>query len=393
MRNPLEVVKHTIAPCPETLWERGGATSRMVEIEEGRHEEVPFFTLEIAERGPITQQPVHDELARQIGTTFTQDIITSDGIDRQTRLHLPTDEYRNPDFAFMLQMDTAWLTSIDGHNDNTAATLAKQLGVPILEIGAEHSTRRLAFPLEGLRLAKTAKQSYGISQAKTAQSSQLITADFIERYTLPNTIVKIGESRGAMVTPAQYPYAKYYGNQIVYSDITAPCVPDQLFTHSSDLLRLGQFPGSEVAGFAIVALEAAKKRASREVAGTITANPNFWVSSIGGIGPALMSGEAGRFTKWVPHNQHEGNMHIVTFRNDAVSRPNTWKSLYAPHQGVAIITLRGSHVTLAHAETLRHIVDRLQNFGYELSVASGDLTRVNWKNVHLKDDDAVHRVE
>ncbi len=52
-----------------------------------------------------------------------------------------------------------------------------------------------------------------------------------------------------MIAPAEHPYANKYGNEIVYMDTTASCIPDQLFAHSSNLLRLSQWPGSEVAGF------------------------------------------------------------------------------------------------------------------------------------------------
>ncbi len=80
-------------------------------------------------------------------------------------------------------------------------------------------------------------------------------------------------------------------------------------------------------------------------------------------------------------------MHIVTFQNNAVSRPNTWKRLYQNHPGVAIITLDGTHVTLAHTETLRHIIDRVHMFGEEHYDSDDNLEYVNWYNVHLKDDD------
>lgn len=392
MLKQIEGMQRLIAPDPETLWERGGAEIRSIEIDSERYEDVPFFDLEVLKAGSVHKKSIEDELGRHVADAFTQTLITPDGIDRATRLFLPTDEFRNPDYQFVVQLNTAWLTSIDGHNNASAELLSKVLGVPVIEIGAEHSSRKLPFPLDGLRLATTFNQAKTISQAKTAQSAQRLTQYLCTQYDLPMDQVKIGESRGAMEAPAEFVYAPYYGGRICYTDTTAPCLPDQLFSDQGDYFRLSQFPASEVAGFAIVAIEAARKRAASELSGTLSANPNFWLSSIVGNGPALMSGEAGRFTRWVSKEDSKGNIHIVTFQNDAVSRPDVWKELYAEHPGVAIITLHGTHVTLAHTETIRHIVERIRHFGDEFYAAGGDLTKINWNHVHIKDDDSIRQM-
>lgn len=392
MLKQVERIQRLIAPDPETLWEHGGAEIRSMEIDSGRYENVPFFDVEEITAGIVTQTASLDELGRHVSDSFTQTLTTPDGIDRATRLHLPTDEYRNPNYQFVIQMNTAWLTSIDGHNDVSAELLSRVIGVPVIEIGAEHSSRKYPFPLDGIRLATTFRQARTISQAKTAQSSQRLTQYLCHKYDLPMDQVKLGESRGAMEAPAENIYAHEYGGRICYTDTTAPCIPEQLFSDPGDLFRLSQFPASEVAGFAIVAIEAARKRSLSELKGTLSANPNFWLSSIVGNGPALMSGEAGRFPAWVPRDEATGNIHIVTFKNDAVSRPDVWKRLYELHPGIAIITLSGTHVTLAHTETIRHSVDRVTHFGDEFYRAGGNLNKMNWKNVHLKDDDSIRQM-
>lgn len=68
MKKILEGAKNIIAPAPETLWRRGNATMRTVEIDPGRYEEVPFFDLEIAHRGREYEEPMLDELDRNIGS-------------------------------------------------------------------------------------------------------------------------------------------------------------------------------------------------------------------------------------------------------------------------------------------------------------------------------------
>lgn len=369
-----------IAPTPEDLWLRGGADIRSTEIEHERHENVPFFDLEIAHRGTQYTRPLLDNLARAVGKTVTRTYVTSDGIDRATRVFLPD----NANDDFLIAMTTPWWTSVDGLNHANAATMATELQVPVALIGAEHSARRYNLPLDVLRVAHTAKRSTTISLAKTAQSNQLILADLRMNHDLPNGIVKTGESRGAMVTDGEYAYANLYGAEILYQDKTALCLPDQLFSEASDSDALLQFPGSELIGAGYVTVEAIKKHATKRFLGTVSLNPNFIVSSLIGVGPALASGEAGRFIQWLPKNAAG---HQVTYKFDRASRPERQRELYADHHNIAIITLVGSHATLAHTETLRHVIERIDAFGHEIRACSGDITRINWNNVHLKDDD------
>lgn len=377
----LEKAKHLIAPNPEDLWERGGAEMRFVEIDPGRHENVPFFNLEIAKRGKQHCQPMKDELQRTNGQKITRTYVTSDGIDRATRLYLPSDASSD----FVLSMTTPWWTSIDGLNDSNAETIARELGVAVALIGAEHSARNARFPLDAIRVLATARRARTISLAKTAQSNQLLLADMCTEYNLPRVVVKTGESRGAMVTDAEYAYAPNYDLCIAYQDKTAMCLPDQVFSEptSKELL---QFPGSELIGAGYVTAEAIRKQATKRFLGTVSLNPNFLLSSAIGVGPALASGETGRAIAWLPKYAAG---HQVTYKFDHASYPNRQRELYANHPNIAIITLTGSHATLAHTETLRHLIDRVASFAKEFALCQGNIDQINWCNVHLKDDDSI----
>lgn len=80
-------------------------------------------------------------------------------------------------------------------------------------------------------------------------------------------------------------------------------------------------------------------------------------------------------------------VHHVTFDHDAASRPHRFRELYKEHPNVANITLTGSHATLAHADTLRHLIERIDRFACEYKRAKKHLSQMDWKLVHLKDDD------
>lgn len=390
MARIIEAVKNAIAPAPETLWDRGGAEMRIIEIDPGHFEEVPFFDLEITHRGTPRSEPMLDELDREIGEKITRTYVTSDGIDRATRVFLP--EAR--DDMFIVQMTTPLTTSIDGHNTNgVAETIARELGVAVILIGAEHSARRFKFPFDVVRVPSTIKQARTISIAKTAQSGQLITSDICAEYGLPKKIVKTGESRAAMETDAEYAYSSMYGLEIVYQDKTAECLPDRVFSEGSETEKLVEFPGAELVGAGFVTVRVIKEQKVGNFLGTITANPNFWASVIVGHSPSLATGEPGLTIKWLPRMSAG---HHVTFNHDVASRPHRFRELYAdpelPHPLIATITLEGSHATLTHTETLRHLIDRVGAFGVEFALASGDLSKVNWNNVHLKDDDSFRQM-
>lgn len=383
MRNPVAQLHDFVLPPPKKLWVRGGAEMEWQQLEDGREEQIPVFpiTIESVESlGP--PETLTDNLERVIGQRFSYRVETSDGIERETSVYIPVDvTQENPDFTVLL--DTAWFTTLDGHNDNVAITIMTETSLPIIAIGAEHSAVSSS-SFSPVALGQTVIQSTGISQAKSAQSSQLIAATLAELHKIPTSFIKIGESRGAMISPAQKAYAARYDNTIPYLDLTAPCVPKRLFDDEGDMLRLGKFPLSETMGAVAVGVETARRKVTNRLLGTVSLNAHFGISNIIGQVPALMSGEAGEFPKWMGRDTA---IHIVTFGNDSVSRPEVWKEYYEEFPNVAIITLHGTHMTLAHPETLRHLIDRINRFKVESKVKNNVVSLMDWKKVHLKDDD------
>lgn len=386
MINPVAELHDFVLPPPKKLWVRGGADMEWQQQEDGRGEHIPIFPLSIESIEPLgSAEPLTDDLDRTIGHRFSYRVKTSDGIERETSVYIPVDIAHNkPDFTVLL--DTAWFTTLDGHNDNVATTILRETDLPIISIGAEHSAVSSS-SFNPVALGKTVLQSVKISQAKSAQSSQLIAAalaEIHEVHKISTSFIKVGESRGAMISPAQTVYAPRYDNNIPYLDITAPCIPRRLFEEEGDMLRLGQFPVSEVLGAVAVGVETARKKITKRFLGTVSLNAHFGISNIIGVGPALASGEAGEFQKWM---RRDTAIHIVTFGNDSVSRPEVWKEDYEGFPNVAIITLHGTHVTLAHPETLRHLVDRINKFKVESKAKNNVTSLIEWKKVHLKDDD------
>lgn len=379
--NPFERVYGAIAPDPEERWERGGATMKQIEIDIGRYADVPFFDLEIAQVEDEKSGAIIGSGGKTVGEYGTFSIKTSDGIDRTARLYVPDDAHLKTD-AVTGHADTAWITTITGHNDYAMSKFVEETGMPFLIVGAEHGTNQLPYPYELLRVPATLERSKTISLAKSAQSSQLITAHIRDRYGLSGKIIKTGESRGAMLAPGHFPYADLYGNEIIYSDVTAPCVPRKLLSERADWMRLARWPGSEIVGTLAVGLMLAKQKALKRQVGTVTLNPNFLTSNFFGVGPALFSGEAGRFADWTPLT---AAMYISTFKNDTVSRPDVWRELYEAHDNVYIREHKsGTHMTLARDEVIQSKAVRM-NAVTDALISEHDMTTEDWSRVFATD--------
>lgn len=374
MPNLLKPVHNLVAPSPETLWARGGGMMRTVEIGNGRHIDVPFFDVGFEDKDVTELKPgrIIDHNVEDIGEYYGLRIQTPDGIDRAARYYRLDDERRS-DSDMYIHIDTAWMTPITGHNDYVASRLASLTGLDVVVVGAEHSTNKHPYPWELLRLGKTAMNATGISLAKSAQSSQAISAYIRGKYGLSSNMITTGESRGSMLAPAQYPYANEYENNILYSDTTAPCVPERLFTNKEDSLRLAAWLGYEAVGGLILGAEILGQQAMKRRLGTVALNPNFITSNLIGVGPALFSGEFGVFAEWVPE---DAAMFYSTFKNDLFTKPDVLKRLYAEHPNVYIRTHRsGTHATLANDHVIDAKAMRINAFGDLYIAKNNDYTR------------------
>lgn len=374
MPNLLKPVHDLVAPNPETLWARGGGTVRSVEINAGRYANVPFFDVSFEDKDVTELRPerITDHNGVDIGEYYGLRVETSDGIDRAARYYRLDDEHR-ADSDMYIHIDTAWMTPITGHNDYVASRLASLTGLDVVVVGAEHSTNKHPYPQELLRLGKTAMNATGISLAKSAQASQAISAYVRDKYTLPTNMITTGESRGSMLAPAQYPYASEYGNTILYSDTTAPCVPERLFINKQDSIRLAAWLGYEAIGGLMLGAEIFGQQAMKRRLGTVALNPNFITSNLIGVGPALFSGEFGVFAEWVPD---DAAMFYSTFKNDLFTKPDVLKRLYQNHPNVYIRTHRsGTHATLANDRVIDAKAMRINAFGELYEAKHDDYTR------------------
>ena len=379
MKKSLESAFENFAPSAEELWQRGGARMHSVEIELGRREEIPFFNLELASRKELNCDKLeiyNGRRSQEIGREVLLQITLSDGIDRLARVTQLNDNERFED-NFIVTDGTAWTTTINGYAHDRATQIASQNRVNTIQVGAEHSGRNIPYGLDGLRLGRTLHQARSISLAKTAQSEQLIISQLVQDYDLAAAQYAIGDSRASMATPGHFPYAKLYGNKIIYMDTKAPCVPEKLT--GCDIGRLARWLGVE----ALVATQVITKLATEgrlnTLAGTMSANPNSALSSMLGVAPALVSGEAGRMVSWVPQGTPG---HIVVYGKDGLSQADKWREIWQQHPNVYLKSVeRKGHVHILESKAHQRQIGRIGRFSEELNYAGGNLEQIDWLNV------------
>lgn len=378
----METVRSAVAPRHEDLWQRAGATERFVEIEPGHIEVVPFFDARIdRNRTAVAEpQPVLDRLHRQIGEMYHYDVMLEDGVDRTARVYLPNDHGAD-DKPFMIHMDTPWFTSTKGHNNRIAEIFMQEIGAPVVVVGPEYSTTRGRLPYELARLAQTAMGSTGISLSRSAEGSMAIADYLAKEHDLPRSVVKVGESRGAMLAMGERPYAEANDLEILYYDVTDPCVARRALQRPGDLLKIARWPAKEAIGSLAVAAALLPHGGLTHKIGTVSTNPNFLVAATVGVGPALLSGEAGEFPHRVPT---DAGIHIVNFKNNSMADSRLWREKFEAHQNFELVELNGPHLGLAYPSVQRHVVERIKRFEAELMRQDGNLSAVDWRNVYAR---------
>lgn len=376
MKELNKVFDTIIAPADE-LWERGHAEMREVEIDPGHIEDVPFFDLEIKSDEVDSSEPLVTRSGRAIGRETVRRIVTSDGIDRRVRTITVDDKYR-ADSDFVVTDGTAWTTTINGYAKDRAERIAAMAGVDVIQIGAEYSASALPYGLDVFRLGRTICNARSISLAKTAQSEQLIVAHLTEGMGLSRNQYAIGDSRGSMKTPGQYPYAAMYGNEIVHMDTKAPCVPEKI--ELRDVPRFVQWLGTEAVAGTVVIGSMAVKRKVATLSGTTSINPNFIASSLVGIMPALASGEAGRMTRWVPTDAHG---HIVVYDKDILSLGEEWDKQWEHHPNIHLKHVpRKTHAHLLERRAHDLQVGRIKRFSEQYETTRHALDDIDWSAIY-----------
>lgn len=279
-------------------------------------------------------------------------------------------------------MTTAWLTSTQGHNFNTAIHMLN-LGFPVIMVGPEgeqKSRKCITRQLNNARHTSLPRSTHNTHEIIDAVSSTYNTASY-QSFDDKNIIV-LGESRGAMIGMGLPAYAENHDRKVIYSDLTAPCFPERFEYGISSLCNMYQQGRAEFTAIKGLSKTLGLKRVLH-YPGTLNLRPSYLLQAMSCI-PALLSGDAGLMARHIPRNTP---MHIKTFNDDYMSQPDSWKKIFQNHPEVSIKKIDGAHLTIAARETLNHIENRLINLRSELIKSGGDTEKIDFSKVHLFDRD------
>ena len=336
--NIVEAAYHSAFPTAEELWERNDAT-----YVDG----LPVFDIDIdGQPKEYDTRPLYRKdrfRRRKIGSSVLLGYRTTDGMDRLVSVHTLDDGYRS-DADMLATTSTAWTTTVAGYTGRRDRRINLEAGIQTVTIGAEGSTNESFLDSDILA---------NISLAKTAQSEQAILAHVSKKFDLPTHHYALGDSRGAMIKPGHAMYAPRYGNDIIFTDIKAPCVPEKL--GHEDLPKVAMWLAMEALGATGVGISLAKDRDLGLLLGTFDAHPRALLTAFGGIMPALMSGEAGRLAEFAPNDMHG---HVVLYGHDILSSADRWNEIYAAKPDMTMKNVpRGSHAHLLGRISLQ--IDRI----------------------------------
>lgn len=357
----LEQGFEALFPSSSVLHRRGGAQDVEVEIDAGHTEVVPFFDLSIDSVRHIGEEPIKAR-GRTIGYTVLEAVRLSDGIERGVRVNIPYNLQGN----FSVTDGAAFTTKNAGYGAHRAHEIVKTVDETVIQIDAEHSTRQLPLILEAARLPRTLQSARTISLAKSAQSEELIIDHIVEEYGLPEAHYVIGDSRKAMISLMQHVYASKLGNPIPYFDVKAPCIPDKMQHH--EVPRFVRWGATEALGGAAVVAGLIRSGEFHTLKGTASLEPNFVLSSLIGIMPALAAGADA--THLVPR---DANGHVVVYGRDGMSHGEKWQERFGEHPNVHVKKVpNGIHASLLDPKARRKQIGRIERFAEVFKWRGGD---------------------
>jgi hypothetical protein len=372
IKNPSHLLRDIIAPSSEALWQRAMSDVKTYDdLPDGT--EVPIFNPQITrheEVGAIEVLRTANEIPYATRQVFETE--TSLGIDYATRLYQPIGGAKHD---FIIDIDTPLSTGVDGLNDEVAARLVREIGVPVILKGPEFSAVK---DKNICRLAKVALAATNISQSLSAEVSMEISALIIDSEGLPDTAVVYGKSRGAMVGGKKYPYAKDRGIQIIHYRLIDPCIGKRALASPHDVLRYGLWPVTDMArsipAFARFALEGNLRQRIK----TVERSPAHAIGMVVGTIPSLLSGET--MGDRVP--LHKG-VSIAQMMNNPIADAKDYRAQFSEHVNYDYDDIKGPHIGgIILPRNIHRTVRHMKDLAAEFERANGDEWQINWDNVH-----------
>ncbi len=278
-----------------------------------------------------------------VGTLIRIGIQTKQGYTYDTLVGIP----ERPECSIPIVGTTAWTTSLRGHNERLVRNMIRA-GNYVFFVGHEGSyiPNDIVKPDSPITLANSAAAvlnfSYHIGNELHKKNHDI---DPVKRLGL-------GESRGAMIAEGLDALANDFGQEMVFIDEIAPCLPEKLDS-LHDFYKLAEQIAKEPLEMYRLLGKLTLSRL-RYYPKTIDIRLDCLRHQVM-IGGALFSGETGALARRVPKTTLK---HISLFNNDFASDKSVWQTIYEDDPLTHIVTLPGGHMTIGDLQTMRYVIAR-----------------------------------
>ena len=372
MKTPSRLLRDIVAPSPDALYERAMKDEKTYpELSDGT-EIVPIFNPSVSLEALGDEQPLIDKSGNCYGTKQLYSTETDFGIDYAAAVYQPNE----PRYGFYVDIDTPLCTGINGLNDEVAARLTEEVGVPVILKGPEFSGNRKKRPQQ---LASVALAATNISQSFSAENSMAISDELLLRNpNIPRTAVAYGKSRGAMVGGKKHPYAVDRDINILHYRLIDPCIGRRALGNPGDLLRIGVWPATDmmksVPAFAKFALEGKLGQRAK----TIETNLGYVAGMLVGTIPSLLSGE--EIGRRIPLHKGISLMHMA---NNPIADTDFYLQQFAWHKNFDNHPVPDTHIGgIILPRNIRRTVRHFREFGAEFERVGENEQLINWDTVH-----------
>ncbi len=368
-----KLLRNYAAPTPDMLFERAMKDEQKYPELAIGSEIVPIFNPNVRVAAEGDRETLYDNSGDAYGVKQLYVAESDFGIDYMNALYSPLD---GPRHDFYIDIDTPVATGIHGLNDEVAARLLREVGVPVLLKGPEFSGGKQT----GLRgLGRVALASSNVSQSFSAETSMAITEKILALNPhVPSTAAVYGKSRGAMIGGKKYPYAHDAGINVVHYRLIDPCVGKRALEGVGDIMRYGAWPASDllrsVPSFARFALEGNLRARAR----TVETSSAYLAGMVLGTVPSLLSGEA--MGNRIPVHKGVSLVHMASnpIADTAEYLEQFKQHLHFDHHEIPDTHIGGIVLPRNIARSVRHF----KEFGAEFDRAAGDEHLINWDKVH-----------
>ena len=372
-------------PGYETLYDRSCTGVTEITVDPNHIEMLHHFNNGVLahEANYDLTRPVFNRREQCVGMRYSHDFVMENGIDRSASVYVPVEELRS-EYPFTIAMDTPWYTGLDGHNDRIAELLMKHLGVTIVLVGPEFSSRKPKNISAEQSLGRIARLSSTISLASAAEASVEILSllkDEFPGYNINRNIVDVGESRGAMLGEVRHEYARARGFNPVGSEFTDPSASERGLTNFRDVAKTLLWLPKEAIGSMAVAAALHKTGDLHRQVGTVPIDKRMLIGATLGTGPAILSGEEGSFSAYTPLKH--GQMFVQAARN-GLSGNAQRKENFKNHHNTHWIDLDMCHLGLGFPSVIQHLIERLHSLGSECVRSESTAADIRWSRVHGK---------